>query len=351
MNKKLIAVFMLIFILMLSLVGCGSSGPSKSSQSSNSAQTQSQSANSNAKFVLKLGHVANTNQPYHEAAVKFAEMVKERTNGAVEIQIYPNSQLGGQRDLLEGLQLGTVDIVLTSTAVLSNFIPKCQVLDLPFIFRDREHVYKVVDGPLAEKIYEGAENQGMKVISTWENGFRHITNNVRPIRKPDDLKGIKIRVMENQMYIEMFKALGANPTPMAMGEVFTALQQKTVDAQENPIGQIYASRFYEVQKYLTLTGHTYSPETVVFSLKTWNKLPKEYQDVIIKAAQEARDFNRQRAEEQNQKFLEEMKAKGLQVIELTPEEKAAFQEKMKPVWAKFENVIGKDLIDAIVNTK
>lgn len=350
MYKKPLIALMVIFILALSLVGCGSSGTT-SSQSSNSQQTQTQSTNGNTKFVLKLGHVANTNQPYHEAAVKFAELVKERTNGAVEIQIYPNSQLGGQRDLLEGLQLGTVDIVLTSTAVLSNFIPKCQVIDLPFIFRDREHVYKVVDGPLAEKIYEGAESQGMKVISTWENGFRHITNNVRPIRKPDDIKGIKIRVMENPMYIDMFKALGANPTPMAMGEVFTALQQKTVDAQENPIGQIYASRFYEVQKYLTLTGHTYSPEPLVFSLKTWNKLPKEYQDIIIKAAQEARDFNRQRAEEQNQKFLEEMKAKGLQVIELTPEEKAAFQEKMKSVWAKYENIVGKELIDAIVNTK
>lgn len=356
MYKKYLVVLMVIFVLMMSMVGCGSSGnssSSQSSQSSNAGQTQnhSQPAESNAKFVLKLGHVANTDQPYHEAAVKFADMVKERTNGAVEIQIYPNSQLGGQRDLLEGLQLGTVDIVLTSSAVLANFIPKCQVIDLPFIFRDKEHVYKVLDGPLADKIYEGAENQGMKVISTWENGFRHITNNIRPITKPDDMKGIKIRVMESQMYIEMFKALGANPTPMAMGEVFTALQQKTVDAQENPIGQIFASRFYEVQKYLTLDGHTYSPETVVFSLQTWNKLPKEYQDIIIKAAQEARDFNRQRAEEQNQKFLDQMKSKGLQVTELTPEQKAAFQEKMKPVWAKFENVIGKDLIDAVVNTK
>jgi tripartite ATP-independent transporter DctP family solute receptor len=219
------------------------------------------------------------------------------------------------------------------------------------MFRDKQHVYKVVDGPLAADIYKGADSKGMIVLGTWENGFRHITNNVRPIAKPEDLKGIKIRVMESDMYINMFKSLGANPTPMAMGEVFTALQQKTVDAQENPVGQIYASKFYEVQKYLTLDGHSYSPETVVFSLKTWGKLPKEYQDIIQKASDEAREWDRKRSAEMEGKFLDEMKAKGMQVTDLTADQKAAFVNQMKPIWEKYYNVIGKDLVDKILNTK
>jgi len=304
-----------------------------------------------SKFVLKLGHIANEKQPYHEAAVKFAEMVKERTKGNVQIQVFPNSQLGGQRDLLEGLQLGILDITLSSTAVLANFIPQCQVMDLPFIFVSKAHVYAVADGPLAKEIYKNAEAKGMKVIGTWENGFRHITNNVRPIVTPADMKGIKIRVMENPLYIDMFKALGANPTPMAMGEVFTALQQKTVDAQENPLGQIFASRFYEVQKYLTLDGHTYSPEPVVFSLATWNKLPKQYQKIIQQASDEAREWNRNRTTEMDVKFLADMKAKGLEVTELTKEQKSAFQKAMGPVYEKYYNIIGKELINKVINTK
>lgn len=351
MVKRKILAATLAVIFTLSFAGCGGgSKPADNLKPADSAKTADASKPAQ-KFVLKLGHVANTEQPYHEAAVKFAEMVKERTKGNVEIQVFPNSQLGGQRDLLEGLQLGTLDITLTSTAVLANFIPQSQVIDLPFIFTSKQHVYKVVDGPIANDIYKGDEAKGMKVIGTWENGFRHITNNIRPINTPDDMKGIKIRVMENQLYIDMFKAIGGNPTPMAMGEVFTALQQKTVDAQENPVGQIYASKFYEVQKYLSLTGHTYSPETVVFSLNGWNKLPKEYRDIIQKASDEARDWNRTRAAEMEGKFLTEMKSKGLQVSEPTPDQKTAFQNAMKPVYEKYYKVIGKDLIDKIINAK
>jgi len=296
---------------------------------------------------LKLGHVASAEEPYHIAAVKFAELVKAGTNGAYEIEIYPNSQLGSSRDLIEGLQMGSVDITLTTAAVLSAFIPASQVIELPFMFKSREHVYKVVDGPLAAKIYAGDESKKLKVISTWENGFRNITNNVRPIVTPADMKGIKIRVMENQMYIDMFKALNANPTPMARGEVFTALQQKTVDAQENPMGQIASSRFYEVQKFLTLSGHTYSPEVLVFSLNTWKKIPVKYQDVIVKAAIEARDFNRKLSADKDDEFIALVKEKGMRVTALTPAQVAEFSKLMTPVWEKYYKVIGKELIEEV----
>ena len=300
---------------------------------------------------LKLGHVAPTDEPYHQAAEKFAELVNKNTGGAVQIQIFPNSLLGGQRELLEGLQLGSVDITLTTAAVLSSFLPKTQVIELPFMFRDREHVYKVVDGPLAKEIYAGDEQKKMKVIDTWENGFRNITNNVRPIEKPEDMKGVKIRVMENKMYIEMFKALGANPTPMARGELFTGLQTKVVDGQENPLGQIYTSRFYEVQKYATLSGHTYSPEVVVFSLATWKKIPAKYQEEILKASAEAKKFNRDLSAKMDKEYVGKLKEKGMTVTALTAQQIVPFQEKMMPVWDLFADKIGKDLIQKIKDTK
>ena len=300
---------------------------------------------------LKLGHVAPTDEPYHQAAEKFAELVNKNTGGAVQIQIFPNSLLGGQRELLEGLQLGSVDITLTTAAVLSSFLPKTQVIELPFMFRDREHVYKVVDGPLAKEIYDGDEKKKMKVIDTWENGFRNITNNVRAIEKPEDMKGVKIRVMENKMYIEMFKALGANPTPMARGELFTGLQTKVVDGQENPLGQIYTSRFYEVQKYATLSGHTYSPEVVVFSLATWKKIPAKYQEEILKASAEAKKFNRDLSAKMDKEYVGKLKEKGMTVTALTAQQIVPFQEKMMPVWDLFADKIGKDLIQKIKDTK
>lgn len=300
---------------------------------------------------LKLGHVAPAEESYAKAAVKFAELVKQYTDGNVEVQVFPNSLLGSQRDLLEGVQLGTVDITLTSSAVLSGFLPKTLVFDLPFIFRDAEHVYKVVDGPLAKEIYAGDEQKKMKVIDSWENGFRDISNNKRPIEKPDDMKGIKIRVMENKMYIEMFKALGAQPTPMERGELFTGLQTGTVDAQDNPIGQTYTSRFYEVQKYITLSGHTYSPEPVVFSLATWKKIPANYQEAILKASAEARKYNRELNASLQQGYIEKCKAKGMVVTILSPQQKKMFQEKMMPVWDMFADKIGKDLILKIQNVK
>ncbi|MBZ4652998.1 MAG: tripartite ATP-independent periplasmic transporter solute receptor, DctP family [Peptococcaceae bacterium] len=336
---KKFLVWTLIVLFVFSLAGCSS------------GQKAPEKPKEGEKYLLKLGHVANPANPYAQAAERLAQLVKERTNGNVEIQVFPSSQLGDQRDLLEGLQLGTVDATVTSSAVLAQFAPKAQVIDLPYLFRDKQHVYKVVDGPLAQEIFAGLDKVGMVYMSTWENGFRHLTNSKHPITKPEDMKGLKIRVMENKVYIEMMKALGANPTPMAMGEVFTALQQKTVDAQENPISQIFASRFYEVQKYLTLDGHTYSPSVVVFSKKTIDKLPKEYVDIIKKTAEEVRDWERKKMADDEAMMLDTCKKNGMEIIELTPEQKKAFADAMKPVWAQFENVVGKDLIEKILATK
>lgn len=340
-RNKWTVICAIIILVVGVFTGCGKTEEESIASKDDSGKKE--------KMVLNLGHVANLEQPYHLAAELFAKNVKERTNGEIEIKVFPNSQLGGQRDLLEGLQLGTVDIALTSSATLGNFIPTAQVIDLPFLFKDLDHVYSVLDGPLADEIYEGAEEKGMKILSTWENGFRNIGNNVRPIVTPEDMKGIKIRVFQNQLYIDMFEALGALPTPMAMSEVFTALQQGTIDSMENAVVQIYASKYYETLKYLTLTEHTYNPETVCISLDIWKEISPENQKIILEAAVESRDYNRRLAAEKSKDYLKKMEEYGVEIVYLTPEQKDAFKEIMKPVWKKYHDIIGEELINKVIN--
>jgi tripartite ATP-independent transporter DctP family solute receptor len=297
-------------------------------------------------FVLKLGHIADPSKPYAQAGEKFAELVEEKTDGAVEIQVFPNSQLGNQRDLVEGLTYGTVDLTLTSTAVLGNFLDKMAVFDLPFIFRDRAHTYAALD-TVGMEMNEKLEEKGLKVLGFFENGIRHLTNDVRPVNKPEDMEGLKIRVMEQPVYIEMMRALGANPTPMAFGELYTALQQGTVDGQENPVSHIWTQRFFEVQKYISLTGHTYSAEPLVISMITWNKLPAEYQDAIQESATEALEWHRLQVVEQDQEFWKNVRESGkTEIIEV---DKEPFREATAPVWEMFEDEIGRETIDKIVN--
>ena len=190
-----------------------------------------------APITFKLGHIAEPENPYGQGADHFAKLVKERSKGEIIIQVYPSSQLGNQRDLVEGLTLGTVDMTLTGTAVLGNFVPEVSIFDLPFLFRDVQHAYKALD-TVGMKLCQKGEPRGMITLAIWENGVRHMTNNARPIVTPDDMKGLKFRVMEQPVYIEMMKALGASPTPMAMSELYTALQKGVIDGQENPLAHI-----------------------------------------------------------------------------------------------------------------
>jgi len=194
--------------------------------------------------------------------------------------------------MVEGLQLGTIDLVVTSTGPLGGFVSKMFVVDLPFLFRDREHAYKVLDGPIGRELMDAFSAKGIKGLAFWENGFRQITNNVRPIEKPEDLKGIKLRTMENKVHLAAFRAFGASPTPMAWSEVYTALQQKTIDGQENPVAIIYHQKLVEVQKYLALTRHFYSPTPLLMSLKAFNALPQDTQKIMADTALECATYER-----------------------------------------------------------
>ncbi len=304
-----------------------------------------------AEFTFKLGHIADPQNPYGRGAVHFADLVKERTKGAVEIQVYPSSQLGNQRDLVEGVIFGTVDFTLTGTAVLGNFIPEISVFDLPFIIRDIPHAYKALD-TVGMEICKKGEAKGIITLAMWENGVRHMTNNKLPIKIPADMKGLKIRVQEQPVYIEMMKALGASPTPMAFGELYTALQKGVIDGQENPLAHIYTSRFFEVQKYLSLTGHTYAAEPLLVSAAVWKKLPDNHRQTISKAAIDTRDWQRNLCRELEGDFLKKIQDSGKTQVTLEKDvDKKAFAEATKKVWKIFSDKHGPTLIDAVVNTK
>jgi tripartite ATP-independent transporter DctP family solute receptor len=302
-----------------------------------------------AEFDLVEAHTSPADHPYTLGMVRYADLVKDRTKGRVAIQIHHSRQLGDERQVVEGLQLGTIHLTVSSTGPLGGFVPEINVVDLPFLFRDADHAYKVLDGEIGRDLLTKFDAVGIKGLAYWENGFRHITTSKKPIREPGDMKGLKIRVMENKVHQAAFRQLGADATPMAWGEVFTSLQQGLLDAQENPIPIIYTFKLNEVQKYVALTGHVYSPAPLLMSKKTWDRMPADIQKVMADTALEVARYQRGLIREQEQKQVGELRAKGMIVIE-NPD-RAAFREAMKPVFEQFQGQFGKDLVQRIVNTR
>lgn len=298
-----------------------------------------------AKTVLKLGHIAEATHPYAQGADYFAKLVAEKSGGEMEVQVFPSSQLGSQKDMTEGLIYGTIDMVLTGTADLGQFQPKMSIFDLPFLFKDRNHAYKALD-TVGMELGKELEPKGLKLLGYMENGIRHLTNNVREVKTPADMAGLKIRVMSNKIYIETMKALGASPTPMAFGELYSAMQQGTVDGQENPSAHIYTKRFFEVQKYASLTAHAYAPEPVLISMITWNRLSDAQKTIVQEAATEAVAWQRDLSTKEDNAYWDKIKATGK--IQVTEVDRAPFMEATQPVWKAFANTVGQDNIDKIL---
>ena len=289
------------------------------------------------KITLKFGHVLAPTHPYNLGAMKFAEILKNNKDINVEVEVFHSSQLGNERDLTEGLQLGTVDFALAPGTV-ALFEPKMALFDLPYIFRDRQHAYAVLDGEIGAELAKGLPAKGIRLLAYWENGYRNITNSKRAIEKPADLNGIKIRVSENKVHVSTFKALGCNVTAMAFGEVFTALQQKTIDAQENPLAIIVSSKFYEVQPFLSLTEHVYMPAHLIVSEDKWQSFPDNVKKAIQSAAIEARDYERKIIADGDAKYIADLEAAGIKINKV---DKAPFIEVAKnSVWKEFEKELG-----------
>ena len=333
---KRIITFAILVLFVLALAGCGSSKPAE--------------PKGEFKANFKLTMTQSAQHPYGLGATKLAELVKERTNGRITITAYNDSQLAkGEREMIEGLQQGTIDIYVGSTGPVGNFSPSMLIVDVPFLFRDNAHVDKVLDGPIGQQLLADLDKSGLKGLSFWENGFRHLTNSKSAVKTPDDAKGLKIRTMENKAHMTAFKTAGLNPTPMAFSELYSALQQKVLDGQENPVAVFYSAKLNEVQKYFSLTGHVYSPALVVISGKKWQQMPKADQDILLKAAQEVAQYERKLNRDQEEAKLKEMEGKGLVVVRDV--DKAAWQKAMQPAFEEFSKQFGKDKMDAIINTK
>jgi len=297
-----------------------------------------------AGVVIKLGHIAEATNPYAMGADHFAELVKEKSKGDIEVKVFPSSQLGAQKELIEGLIYGTVDMTLSGTAELGTFQPQMALFDMPFLFKDRAHAYHALD-TVGMELGKPLEAKGIKLLGYMENGIRHMTNNTRPIKTPADMKGLKIRVMNNKVYVEMMKSLGASPTPMAFSELYSGMQQGTVDGQENPSAHIFTKRFYEVQKYASMTGHAYAPEPVLISMVTWKKLTPAQQGIIQSAATESIAWQRKLSEKLDTEFWDKIKATGkIQVIEV---DRKPFMEATSSVYKELAKTVGQANIDKI----
>lgn len=332
--RKLLNLIVCLLLTASLLAGCGKAKQSPAAASSGSEPIK-----------LRLAHVVNEKDGFHLAAVKFKELVEQKTDGKVQIEIFPNATLGDERTLLEGMQMGTIDAGVITNGPIANFVPEMAVFELPFMFKNSEEAYKVLNGPVGQEILSKLEGVQLKGLAYAERGFRNLTNSKHPVTKPEDLKSLKVRVMENPVYTDTFKTLGANAVPMAWTETLTGLQQGTLDGQENPINVIYSFKLYETQKYLTMTRHTYSPATIMMSLSKFNSLPQDVQKTLKECAQQAAEYERQLNAENEQKQIEALKEQGMEIVEpdITP-----FKEAAKPVYEKYSSQFG-DYVTKIKN--
>jgi tripartite ATP-independent transporter DctP family solute receptor len=302
-----------------------------------------------AQTTLKMNIAIAQNSHYGVAVDTFAREVEARTQGRYKVQTFYSGALGAERESVEGVQLGTLDLTLTSTGPLPNFVPEIAILDIPFLFRDYAHARAVLDGPIGQDMLQKFPPKGMVGLAWAENGFRQMTNNKRPINTPEDLRGLKMRTMENPIHIEAYRQLGIQPTPMAFTEVYTALQQGTVDGQENPLSVITSAKLDQVQKNLSITGHVYSPAIILMNKGQWEKLAPADKEAFLAAAREAVRVNRARVDADERKAIAELRAKGMAVVENV--DRSKFQAALAPVYVDFGKRFGQDNIDRIKNYK
>nr|WP_298248624.1 TRAP transporter substrate-binding protein [uncultured Halomonas sp.] len=288
--------------------------------------------------TLRLAHVVNEEDGFHIAAMKFEELVEERTHGKVDIELYPNASLGDERTLLEGMQIGTVDMGLITNGPVANFLEEMAIFELPFLFPSPEAAYDVLDGEIGQELLGRLSEVNLKGLAYAERGFRNLTNSERAVESPADLDGLRIRVMENPVYVDTFRELGANAVPMAWTEALTAMQQGTIDGQENPVNVIHSFKLFETQDHMTLSRHTYAPAIFVMGMPAWGELPEAARTVIAQAAQEAAEHERRVNAELETEQLAELREAGMQIVEAP--DIAAFQEAVAPVYEKYGEQFG-----------
>ncbi|MBP7078367.1 MAG: 2,3-diketo-L-gulonate-binding periplasmic protein YiaO precursor [Synergistetes bacterium ADurb.Bin155] len=299
-------------------------------------------------YTIKVAYIGSDSHPTMRAMKEyFVKPIEEGSQGRIKVELYPNAQLGGDREISEGVQMGTIQMAIPASAPLAGFDKRVQVLELPYLFTTKQAAFEAADGILGEKLNSYLAAKGMLILGFQENGFRHVTNNRGPVKTPADLKGIKIRTMENPIHLAFFKAVGANPTPMSWGELYTALQQGTVDAQENPYAMIVDGKFYEVQKYVSETGHVFSFEVLIANKKFMDNLPADLNALVVKSAREATLKQREYMDEEEAAFKDEVLKAGMIANSLTPEEKQPFVDAAEKVYPMFEKDFGEEVMEIL----
>lgn len=307
------------------------------------------SAFAQAPTVLKIGYATSKESHYGVGSTVFCDEIEKGTQGRFKCQHFANSALGGEREQIEAIQLGTQDLVNTSTGPVGNFVPEVKIVDIPFLFRDYDHARKVMDGPIGQDILTKFQSKGIVALAWTENGFRHMTNSKRDIVKPADAAGLKMRTMENKVHMDGYRTFGILPTPMAFPELFGALQQGTVDGQENPIPVILASKFSQVQKHLSLTGHVYSPALLLLSPKVWNKLSDGDKKVFTEAAKKAAIAQRRKVNDDENNGIAQLEKDGMKVTRTV--DGAAFRDALKPAYVSYAKEFGADNIKKITDVR
>ncbi|WGE52740.1 TRAP transporter substrate-binding protein [Actinobacillus equuli] len=268
-----------------------------------------------AETTFRFGYEAPRSDSQHIAAKKFNELLQQKSNKGLKLSLFPDSTLGNAQTAISGVRGGTIDLAMSSSSNFTGLASELNVIDIPFIFKDRSHAYQVLDGEIGQTLLAKLEAHGLKGLAFWEVGFRGFTNSKHPVTKPEDIKGLKVRTNQNPMYIKAFSILGANPVPMPLSELYTALETKAVDAQEHPIGIVWSAKLYEVQKYFSPTNHGYTPLIVVINKAKFDALPAEQQKAISEAAIEAGKYQRQLNLDNEQGIIEKMKKAGVEFVE------------------------------------
>jgi tripartite ATP-independent transporter DctP family solute receptor len=304
-----------------------------------------------AKYTLKFANPVSKDHSWGRAAEVFSKMAAEATNGQVEVQVYHAGSLGKIREVLEMTKVGTVDFALSGTGHVTGHVPELGITVLPYLWKDTETMFQALDGPFGQYLGQRLSAQGFEVVGWWDNGFRHVSNNSRPIMKVDDMKGLKIRCLPAKVHVAFFKALGASPTPMGWTELYQALQQGVVDAQENPPAMVYLGKLHEVQKYYSLTSHVNEPGNVLMSKASLNKMPTELQVAVRVAAQKASLWQRAANAEDNQAVMQKLRDAGMKINEVPQETFAEFRNTAQSVYpdvVKSFGPKGKELVDIVV---
>lgn len=344
--KRIISVLAAV-CMAGALTACGGGG----GDTATGSDSEAKSTSSTAGRVIQLGHVNTSadDDQYQYFAVAFADKIKELSDGAIEIDIVTDSVLGGERDMLEGMQMGTVDMALITNFSLGSFDTQWEIFDLPYIFQNREEAYAILDnedimGPMEEQLYDTCS---IKTLSYGDGGFRQIVNNVTPINSADDLKGMKLRLPETAIYVDAFKAMGANPATLAFSETFTAVEQGTVDGLELPISSINSTGYGEICKYLSMTNHFYSPFQLDMSSSVWEGLSEEEQGWFEEAAQAATEAERTFVQEKEEEFIAKMEKNGLEVNEVSDMD--SLVDSASTIYEDYREEIGSDLMDSILS--